>query len=457
MSKRNIHGSWSSQWTFILAATGSAVGLGNIWKFPYITGANGGGAFVLVYLLAIASIGVPVMMAETLIGRRGRKSPINTMRELSMEAGGHRGWVVVGVLGILTAVLILSYYSVIAGWALHYIFQVGSGKFINATGDLVFASFETLQANKGEMIKWHTIFMLMTLAVIIAGVTKGLGLAIRIMMPLLFLLVIVLAVYAYMEGDFEQGFNFLFNFNFDALTWHAVLVALGHAFFTLSIGMGAIMVFGSYMPAKASIGKAILTVGLLDTFVALTAGLAIFPLVFAHDALEVGAGPSLMFITLPVAFGNITGGDMFGALFFVLVSLAAWSSAISLVEPGVAWLVETKKFSRFGASVALGAFAWTLGLGTVLSFNDWSGPEYQIFDMNVFQFIDAVTSNIMLPLGGMLIALFVGWVMHRDHVRRELSTEPPAAFGLWYFMVRYVSPVLVAIVFVFLVWGMVFG
>lgn len=221
--------------------------------------------------------------------------------------------------------------------------------------------------------------------------------------------------------------------------------------------MGAIMVFGSYMPSNASIGKAILMVGVLDTIVALTAGLAIFPLVFAHDALEVTAGPSLMFVTLPIAFGNMAGGDLFGALFFVLVSLAAWSSAISLVEPGVAWLVETKRFSRSGASVLLGGVIWFLGLATVLSFNDWSGPEYHIFDMNVFEFIDSITSNIMLPLGGMFIAIFAGWVMHRDHVRRELAHESSAAFGFWYFMVRYVSPVLVAIVFVSLVWGMIFG
>lgn len=457
MNKRNIHGSWSSRWTFILAATGSAVGLGNIWKFPYITGANGGGAFVLIYLLAIASIGIPIMMAETLIGRRGRHSPVNTMRELTMEAGGHRAWVGIGAMGIAAGLLILSYYSVIAGWALHYIFEVGSGKFINAAGDTVVASFETLQANKREMVKWHTLFMMMTLAVIVAGVTKGLGLAVRIMMPLLFMLLIVLAVYGSVEGNFQEGFKFLFNFKFDQLSWHAVLVALGHAFFTLSIGMGAIMAFGSYMPANASIGKAIMTVAVLDTFIALTAGMAIFPLVFAHDALEVAAGPSLMFITLPVAFGNIAGGDMFGALFFVLVTLAAWSSAISLVEPGVAWLVETEKFSRLGASLLLGAVAWTLGLGTVLSFNDWAGPEYQIFNMTVFEFLDALTSNIMLPLGGMFIAIFAGWVMHRDHLRRELQQESLIAFNVWHFMVRYVSPVLVAIVFVSLVGEMIFS
>lgn len=457
MIKRNLHGSWSSKWTFILAATGSAVGLGNIWKFPYITGENGGGAFVLIYLLCIASIGIPVMMAEALVGRRGRRSPVNTMRDLILEAGGHRAWVFIGWLGLLAGVLILSYYSVIAGWAMDYIFELGGGTFINATGDQVVASFETLQANKGEMIKWHSVFMAVTVGVIIAGVTRGLGLAIRVMMPLLFLLVIVLAIYAFLEGNFSEGFSFLFNFKFDELSWGAVLVALGHAFFTLSIGMGAIMVFGSYMPENASIGKSIMTVAVLDTVVALTAGLAIFPLVFAHDALEVAAGASLMFITLPVAFGNIVGGDLFGALFFVMVTLAAWSSAISLLEPGVAWLVETKRFSRTGASLLLGAFIWFLGLATVLSFNDWSGEAYHIFGMTFFDFIDAITANIMLPLGGMLIAIFVGWVMHRDHLRRELAGESQLVFEVWHFMLRYVSPVLVAIVFVSLVWDMIFG
>lgn len=457
MSKRNLHGSWSSNWTFILAATGSAVGLGNIWKFPYITGENGGGAFVLVYLVCIATIGIPVMMAETLMGRRGRQSPVNTMRELTMEAGGSRFWVVIGWMGLASALLILSYYSVIAGWALAYTFELGGGTFTNATGDQVVANFETLQANKGEMIKWHSIFMLMTVGVIVAGVTRGLGAAIRVMMPLLFLLLIVLAVYASLEGNFREGVDFLFNFKFDELSWGAVLVAMGHAFFTLSIGMGAIMVFGSYMPAKAPIAKSIMTVAVLDTIVALTAGLAIFPLVFAHEALDVSAGASLMFITLPVAFGNIAGGDLFGALFFVMVTLAAWSSAISLVEPGVAWLVETKKFSRAGAGVLLGFIIWALGLGTVLSFNDWSGAEQRIFGMTVFDLIDAITSNIMLPLAGMLIAIFAGWVMHREHLRRELSGVAPALFDLWHFMVRYISPVLVAIVFVSLVWGMIFG
>lgn len=452
-----MHGTWASRWTFILAATGSAVGLGNIWKFPYITGENGGGAFVLVYLICIAVIGIPIMMAETMLGRRGRQSPINTMRDLTVEAGTSKAWVGIGWMGVVAGLLILSFYSVIAGWALNYIFVLADGTFVNATDETVVATFETLQANQSRMIWWHTLFIAMTLFVVIGGVTKGLGNAVRILMPILFLLLIALLIYGVSEGNFAAGFDFLFNFKFDKLTWEGVLVALGHAFFTLSLGMGAIMAYGSYMPGNAPIGKTIMVVAGLDTLVALVAGLAIFPIVFAHESIQPGAGPGLLFVSLPVAFGNMTGGVLFGTLFFVLISLAAWSSAISLIEPGVAWLVETRKFKRIGATLLLGGVAWLLGLGTVFSFNDWAGEEYQIFGMTFFEFVDALTANFMLPLGGMLIAVFAGWFMHKGHVRKEMSHESPEMFELWRALVRYISPTLVACVFGFLVWDMIVG
>jgi NSS family neurotransmitter:Na+ symporter len=455
MEKRRMHGTWSSRWTFILAATGSAVGLGNIWKFPYITGENGGGAFVLVYLACIAIIGIPIMMAETMLGRSGRQSPVNTMRDLTIEAGTSRFWVVIGWMGVLSGLLILSFYSVIAGWSLNYIFVLAEGTFVNATGATVESHFETLQANKYEMIQWHSIFILMTLAVVIGGVTKGLGAAVRVLMPILFVLLFILLGYGMSEGNFAEGFSFLFNFKFDSLTWEGVLVALGHAFFTLSLGMGAIMAYGAYMPGDAPIGKTIITVALLDTTVALVAGLAIFPIVFAQETLQPGAGPGLLFVSLPVAFGNMSGGVVFGTLFFILISLAAWSSAISLIEPGVAWLIETRKFTRLSANLTLGAVAWVLGLGTVLSFNDWAGEDYQWMGMTFFGLVDALTANFMLPIGGMLIAIFAGWFMKKSHVRKEMSHESPEMFELWRALVRYISPTLVAFVFGFLLWDMI--
>jgi NSS family neurotransmitter:Na+ symporter len=451
-SQRKLHGTWASRWTFILAATGSAVGLGNIWKFPYIAGENGGGAFVLVYLLCIALVGIPIMIAEVLIGRRGRQSPINAMRDLTLEAGLPRFWSGIGWMGVVAGLLILSFYSVIAGWALHYIFAMADGSFQNITGASSGARFETLLSNKNELIMWHSLFILMTIGVVIGGVTKGLGNAVRVLMPLLFVLLIILLGYAIQQGDFMAGFNFLFSFNADKLTWDGVLIALGHAFFTLSLGMGAIMAYGAYMPSDASLSKTVITVGVLDTLIALVAGLAIFPIVFATQGIEPSAGPGLLFVSLPVAFGNMPGGLIFGVVFFVLIAVAAWSSAISLIEPGVAYLVESKRFSRLSANVLLGVIAWALGLGTVLSFNDWADFK-PFFGMTVFDFLDYLTANIMLPLGGLLIAIFVGWFMRAEHVRKELHVESQAFFDRWFWVVRYVSPVLVACVFIMLLFG----
>ena len=445
VEQRGIHGVWSNRWTFILAATGSAVGLGNIWKFPYITGENGGGAFVLVYLLCIALIGIPVMMAEVLIGRRGRQSPINAMRYVTQEAGLHGAWTSIGWMGVLAGLMIMAFYSVVAGWALKYVFAAASSTFTDMTGDSAGSALAGLLRNKSELILWHSLFSLMTFAVVASGVTRGLGVAARTLMPFLFLLLIVLLVYGAIKGDFARGFAFLFDFKFDKLTWDGVLVAMGHAFFTLSLGMGAIMAYGAYMPAGASVGKTILTVGVLDTLVALVAGLAIFPIVFANPDLVPGAGPGLMFVSLPVAFGNMPFGALFGALFFVLVVIAAWSSAVSLIEPGVAWLVETGKFNRVTATLGLSSIAWLGGVGCVFS-NNWL--EDKPGSWFAFELLDFLTAQIMLPLGGLFIAVFVGWYMHRNVVQSEMSGEGHPLFDIWLWVLKYLSPVLVGIVMV---------
>jgi len=444
--KRGLHGAWSSRWTFILAATGSAVGLGNIWKFPYIAGENGGGAFVLVYLLCILLVGMPVMVAEVMLGRRGRQSPINAMRQLTEESGLHGAWHAIGWLGVTAGMMILSYYAVIAGWALYYIGQMASGTFMGVSADQAGAAFGQLLANPRELIFWQSVFMLLTVAVVIGGVTRGLGVAVRVLMPLLFVLLVVLLVFSIQRGDFARGFSFLFSFNAEALTWAGVLEAMGHAFFTLSLGMGAIMAYGAYMPEHARIGRTVLAVGALDTLVALMAGLAIFPIVFANPTIEPGAGPGLMFVSLPVAFGNMTGGLLFGSLFFILVTLAAWSSAISLIEPAVAYMIESRGFSRITANLLLGGIAWGVGLGSVLSFNVWE--EKRLAGFNFFEFMDFLTSSVMLPLTGLFIAVFVGWLMLPNTVRGELSDEPHGVYSAWRWVLRYLSPVAVSVVFV---------
>jgi NSS family neurotransmitter:Na+ symporter len=450
-ARESIHGQWSSRLAFILAATGSAVGLGNIWKFPYIAGENGGGAFVLIYLLCIAVIGIPIMMAEVLIGRRGRQSPINTMRSLAQEEGASRAWVLLGGAGVLAGFLILSYYSVIAGWALSYVFRTGSGLFEGLTADGVQAIFTNLVTDPERLLAWHTIFMIMTMVVVARGVSGGLEKAVKLLMPALFVLLFVLVGYAWNSGGFEQGVTFLFQPDFSKITANGILIAMGHAFFTLSLGMGAIMVYGSYLPNDASIAKTSIVVSLMDTLVALLAGMAIFPIVFANG-LEPGAGPGLIFQTLPIAFGHMQYGAFFGMLFFVLLVFAAWSSSISLIEPAVAWLVENKGMTRIFASVVAGLVTWLFGLLTVLSFNLWSDVKplsnFEVFeDSTIFDLLDYLTANIMLPLGGLLIAIFAVWKMSRESTVDELGMGDRFFYPLWRFLVRYITPIAVIVVF----------
>ena len=445
-SRRGMHGAWASRWTFVMAATGSAVGLGNIWKFPYIVGENGGGAFVVVYLLCLLLVGLPVMLAEVMLGRRGRQSPVSAMRMITDEGGLHGGWNSIGWLGVAAGLMILSYYGVIAGWALHYIGEMASGAFQGADAAGADAQFGNLLADKNTLIFWQTIFMLLTVGVVAGGVVRGLGVAVRVLMPLLFVLLTILMVFAYQKGDFARGFSFLFSFNTQALTLEGVLEALGHAFFTLSLGMGAIMAYGAYMPEHARLGSTVLTVGIADTVVALMAGLAIFPIVFANPGMEAAAGPGLMFVSLPVAFGNMAGGLFFGTLFFVLVTLAAWSSAISLIEPAVAFLVESKGFRRITANLLLGSVVWFVGLGNVLSFNDWS--EKKLAGFNFFEFMDFLTSSVMLPVTGLFIAVFVGWIMKPATIHEELEDERHWIYDIWYWILRYIAPVAVLVILV---------
>ena len=437
------HGMWSSRWLFVLAATGSAVGLGNIWKFPYITGENGGGAFVVVYLLCIAAIGIPIMMAEVMLGRSGRQSPINTMRSLIRESGGHRSWSVIGWMGVLAGVLILSFYAVIAGWAVFYVFRLASGVFEGVDGSQSSALFGEFLSNPWAVLFWQTLFMVATIVIVARGVARGLEVAVRWLMPILLLLLVGLVGYAAVYGDFGQGFAFLFSFDASKLTWDGTLTAMGHAFFTLSLGMGAIMAYGAYMPSKASISTTVVTIGVLDTVVALAAGLAIFPIVFV-EGLVPGSGPGLMFETLPVAFGNLPFGAILGTIFFLLVSFAAITSAISLTEPALAFLVEEYNAKRWRVAISLGAACWLLGIGTVLSFNVWA--DAKLFGLTFFDLVDYVSGKIMLPLGGLLIAVFAGWVLNRRITDEQLGFDGLRR-EVWDLAIRFVAPLGVLVVF----------
>ncbi|MCU7798845.1 MAG: sodium-dependent transporter [gamma proteobacterium symbiont of Lucinoma myriamae] len=447
---------WSSRLVFILAATGSAVGLGNIWKFPYITGEFGGGAFVLIYLLCIASIGIPIMMAEIMLGRRGRHDPVTTMKKLAKESGHSRSWGLLGWMGVIAGFLILSYYSVIAGWAMAYVPRMAAGTFVGLDAEAVNSVFSTLVSSPETLIAWHTLFLFMTMSIVARGVRGGLEKAVTYLMPMLFVLLVILIFYAMDTGHFGQGLSYLFNPDFSKISTEGVLSAMGHAFFTLSLGMGAIMVYGSYLPDNTSIAKASISVAFMDTLVALLAGMIIFPIVFANS-LEPGAGPGLIFKTLPLAFGQMNYGTFFGTLFFILLVFAAWTSSISLIEPAITWAMKTFQISRVKASVTSGMLVWFMGLFTVFSFNLASdvtissviSTKYGEFvilkDATAFDFLDYLTSNIMLPLGGLMIAVYAGWLMKKEYSRDELSIG--LWFPIWSVLVRYVAPVMVIIVF----------
>ena len=446
---------WSNRWLFVLAAAGSAVGLGNIWKFPYIAGENGGGAFVLIYLVCIAAVGIPIMVSEVLMGRQGRSSPIHTMRKLAKQSGRSNRWSILGWMGVLAGFLILSYYAVIAGWAVNYIWASGSGTFTGASAEAVGQSFNEFLASPMELIAYQTGFLALTIWIVGRGVTKGLEAAIRWFMPLLFVLLIALLVYAFNSGGFDQGLAFMFDMKWEAVTPESWLIAMGQAFFTLSLGMGTMMAYGAYVPDDAHFGSTVVTIALIDTFIAIAAGLAIFPIVFANG-LEVAQGPGLTFVTLPLAFGQMPLGSLFGALFFLLLSFAAITSAISLTEPALSFLVEEYNAKRQRVAVSLGVICWVLGLGTVFSFNLWSDVTF-VGGLTFFDTVDYFSQNILLPLGGMLITFFAIWLLPRDLVDKQLGIEKAWVSVLWRLLAGVIAPLCVLAVFVSTIWPLLAG
>jgi NSS family neurotransmitter:Na+ symporter len=366
------------------------------------------------------------------------------MALLGEEEGGSRQWGIIGVVGVGAGFLILSYYSVIAGWALAYVFQGGSGAFEGADADRVGQLYLSLTGNWAVSGLWHTAFMGLTIVVVAGGVERGLERAVRVLMPALVALLLVLLGYSMIAGDFAQGVAFLFQPKFADLTPAAALSALGHAFFTLSVGMGAIMAYGAYLPDEASIARTSVAVVVADTAIALLAGLVIFPIVFAHG-LDPATGPGLIFQTLPLAFGQLPAGVIIAVIFFLLLTFAAWTSAISLMEPAVAWIMERWGLSRRATATLVGSVIWLLGLGSVLSFNVWSNLE--LGRGSLFSSLDFLTSNLMLPLGGLAIVVFAGWVMSPNSTSDELDPQAGLGYRAWRIGARFVAPVGVLLIF----------
>ncbi|WP_235040823.1 sodium-dependent transporter [Vreelandella profundi] len=438
------HAQWSSRMGFVLAAAGSAVGLGNIWRFSYMTGESGGAAFVLVYLACVALVGLPILVAEWMIGRRGQKNPINTMADLAKQNGKSPAWALIGASGVLAAFLILSFYSVIGGWSLNYTLGSIIGTFNGQDADSISELFGGMLASPTTLLLWHSAFMILVVGIVARGVTKGLESAARLMMPALIVLMLILVGYGVASGYFGEALAFMFRPDWSALTGGVVLAAMGQAFFTLSLGMGIMMAYGSYLGEDVNLISTARTVIILDTAIALLAGLAIFPIVFANG-LGAGEGPGLIFVTLPLAFGNMAGGTILGLMFFLLLTFAALTSAISLLEPAVEMLEERTSLSRVMATLVSGIAVWLLGVAALLSFNVWS--DVLLFGLNIFDFLDTFTSKVLLPLTGLGAIVFVAWCFKRESVEAELGLSA-TGISVWNIIARYVAPAGVVIVFV---------
>ncbi len=446
MKTTSIHGMWSSRLMFVMAATGSAVGLGNIWRFPYITSENGGGAFVLVYLACIALIGLPVLFAEIVIGRRGRMSPVNSLKELATAAGASKAWSLIGWVGILAGFLVLSFYSVVAGWTLSYGFDYVQQLFLGAPAITdPGGAFGGLLASPGKLIFWHGVFMILTMGVVALGVEKGLERAVSILMPMLFVLLLVLLGYGMSTGHFQEAVGFLFSPDWSRVDGSMIVTAMGQAFFTLSLGMCAIMTYGAYLPSHVNVPATGVTVAFADTLVALVAGLAIFPIVLSFGLDPEGGGAGFIFTSLPLAFNEMPYGIAYGMAFFLLLSVAAWTSSISLLEPPTAYFVEATNFSRKQIALFVALLTWVMGLASVFSLNVWS--EYTIGGRDIMSAIEFVAADIMLPVGGLLIALFAGWVLSTSITREELDDKMPSwAFQLWLWLTRLFAPLAILVV-----------
>lgn len=440
-------GAWNSRWSFVLATTGSAIGLGNIWKLPYMIGVNGGSAFVLIYILSILCVGIPLLMTEIMLGRRVQKNPIDAMKSLAKESSRSNNWKYVGGMGMLTGVMILCFYSVIGSWVLSYISIAVQEGFTGITTEQSSANFGNLLASPLTLLFWHTLFMIITMGVVSRGVTSGLERANNFLIPALFIILFILLGYSMSVGDMQTSFDFMFKPDFSKISPITALAALGHAFFSLSIGMGSVMVYGSYLKKDVSISRTSIYIAIADTLLGLLVGLAIYALVFANH-LDPSEGPGLIFQTLPIAFGQMPWGNFFGILFFILVAFAASTSAISLVEPTIAWIVENTRINRQQACLGLGLFIWSIGISVLLSFNIWQDVTI-IFGLGIFDTLDKLTSTIMLPLGGLLMAIFAGYFMKKRHSKDELDLTAKT-YNLWRMANNIIAPIAICSVFLYL-------
>lgn len=492
---------WSSKAAFILAAIGSAVGLGNLWRFPYVAGENGGGAFVLFYIICVVLIGLPVLVAELFIGRRGGMSAVGSVVKIAKAEGRSPLWALQSWLGMIGAFIILTFYSVIAGWVMAYVVMIGGdlvgaiasngiagltgGAFAGQSEDQVRAKLVELLNDPTRMIIYHALFMIVTVAIVARGVQGGIEKAVTILMPAFFVLLLILFIYAIVSGDRGQGFDFLLGVRLGDTTledgtirrglWHGIQdgsvisAALGQAFFSIGLGSALMATYGAYMRDDQDLPSSSRLIAIADTGVGVIAGLAIFPIVFAMG-LAAGAGPTLMFQTLPLAFHGMPGGAIFGVMFFLLAFFAAVTSSIALLETSVKWVDEqSKNDNRWKSAGAIGLVIFVIGVLNALSqvpatgldgsdqsnfWNTWQPMGgFVLFEgMVLLDFLSA-TTDIILPLSGFVASIFAGWIVSSSTAREAIGFKSEAWFRRWRFLIRWVCPIgIFIVIFYSVVW-----
>lgn len=443
---------WSSRAGFLMAAIGFAVGLGNVWRFPYVMGQNGGAAFLIVYLVCALVIALPLLVSELAIGRRGRGSPVGSMLKVAAESGASSRWRLVGGLAVVGIFFIMSYYTVIAGWTFDYFFLAITGRFTDVSGEQSGRIFASLTGSPLRLLFWNTLVNIVVVVILRRGVQAGIEKAVNFLMPALFICLLVMVIYAFFAGDMAKTVQFLLLPDFSKVTIHTVMVAIGQAFFSIGVGMASLITFGSYLGEDVSIPKSAAIIILADTAVALLAGFAIFPLVFAYG-LEPSEGPGLIFQTLPVAFGQMPGGRIFGAIFFFLLIAAALTSCIGGIESVIAWADEHKGIARKKGSLIAGGAAWLVGFLSILSFNEWK--DFYPLDFipafagkTIFDTFDFLAANILLLIGALATSIFIGWRVPKHIKLAAIGVGDGIFYLFWRIIVCYVVPPLLLVILV---------
>jgi NSS family neurotransmitter:Na+ symporter len=435
---------WSSRFAFVMASVGFAVGLGNIWRFPYVTGENGGSAFVVIYLLCALAIGIPCLMAELLVGRRGGGSPPRSMAVVAQESGRSKSWSIVGGMGVATAYTIAITYAVVVGWVLWYLARALTAGFAGFDASIAEATFTGLLTDNQSMMFWTLVGNVIVGSIIYAGVTSGIERAVTFMMPLMFTLLVGLSIYNYFAGGFVETLQWLFTPDFSKVTGATFLAAIGQAFFSIGVGMGGMMTYGAYLPRDFSIARGAATIVMADTLIALLAGFVVFPAVF-HFGLDMASGPGLIFQTLPVAFAQMPGGAVFAALFFIMLAVAGVTSMVGLLESVTSWTKERLAISRQQSALLVVGSVTSLSVISVLSYNVWE--SVQLMGLNFNELTEALYDKLLLPLAGLLVALFTGWFMHRKHSESELIDDAKW-YGVWRWLTRFIAVPAVAIILI---------